>query len=212
MITLLLSFFVLYFTVNPKKDSAKKMRESLSIRLSNDLRESGSGSAGSTARAPSNVSPSAQKVEAPKVEAPKVGAEVYEVGQKLIVDFPETSFFEIGAIAPTRPGVRKLEKFAGVFAPYSGKNQLVIQAFTDVRKVRSGSPRYKDNLELSALRAVAAMRILQKAGVPLSAMKIGGYGEMAETQENLNRLQNDRDPLRFTRRIVLTIEPKIEGA
>jgi len=54
------------------------------------------------------------------------------------------------------------------------------------------------------------MRMLQKAGLPLSRMKIAGYGELMETQEKLMELQKEKDPLKYTRKVVLVIEPEKE--
>jgi flagellar motor protein MotB len=65
--------------------------------------------------------------------------------------------------------------------------------------------RFKDNLELSALRAVSAMRELQELGVPLHRMKVGGYGEIRKLAGDAS----DSD-LALARKLVLVIEPELK--
>lgn len=206
MITLLLSFFVLYFTVDHKKDRASKMEQALMVRL----QELGVKAPEESLKSQLNVGIKPGEGVDPLV-VNKMGAEIFKVGDRLMVDFPNISFFALGEIEPTKEGKAALEKFVTTYMPFASTHQISIQAFTDTRKVRETNPRYKDNLELSALRSVASMRVMQRAGVPLSRMKIAGYGELIETQEKLMALKSEKDPLKFTRKVILSIEPQKEG-
>lgn len=206
MITLLLSFFVLYFTVDHKQDRATKMEQALMVRL----QELGVKAPEDSLKSQLNMGVKPGEGIDPMVEN-KMGAEVFKIGDRLVVDFPQISFFDLGQIDPTKDGSKALTKFVATYMPFASTHQISIQAFTDTRKVRETNPRYRDNLELSALRSVSAMRVLQKAGVPLSRMKIGGYGELMETQEKLMAMKNEKDPLKYTRKVILSIEPQKEG-
>ena len=207
MITLLLSFFVLYFTVDHNKTRANKMQDTLMVRL----KENG---------VKSNIE-DVLKIQLNIGQVPgefvdseiinKYGARVYRDEKQLIVDFDDISFFEIGNTDVNTRGRNALDNFVKIYMPFAGPHKVRVQAYTDTRKVKSTNLRYRDNLELSALRSVAAMRVLQASGLPLSKMKLAGYGEISETQEKLMKIQNEKDPLKYSRKVVLIIEPVKEG-
>lgn len=204
MITLLMSFFVLYFSID--HESVRRLK--LQTSLVEELKKSGVKDSQPISRDVASVS-SAASIHESVLE--KVGARLIQDDENLIVEFNEVSFFDMGKIDLTKKGQEVLNEFVKSYLPFAGQHQIRIQAFTDTRKVRSDNPRFRDNLELSALRAVSSMRTLQKAGIPLNQMKIAGYGEMVETQERLAQLIKEKDPLKYTRKVVLVIEPLREG-
>ncbi len=202
MITLLMSFFVLYYTVDHTKIKAANLEKSLIVRL----QEGGVKPDQDALKQQLNIGTSQGTGVDPRIME-EFGAEVYKIGQELVIDFQNVSFFDFGQVDINRDGGKALEKFAQIYQPFAGQYQLRIQAFTDTRKVRWDNPRFKDNLELSALRSVSSMRALQKAGLPLSRMKIAGYGELMATQEKLQKHKNEKDPLKYNRKVVLVVEP-----
>lgn len=184
MITLLLSFFVLFFTMDPKKEKAQGLMDSLKVSLA-DLQSGQSGTSGS------DIVKTQPKVLTPQLDVAVKEANLHFVdfNKKLIVDFNDISFFKSGEIQVTDEGVAVLRAFAQKYLPYAGSYMLQIQAFTDMQPVRElKNRRYKDNLELSALRAIAAMRVLQQFGLPLSMMTLSGLGEIKNTHDFLLRL------------------------
>lgn len=204
MITLLLSFFVLYFTVDHSRVKSNQMRKELVLSLD---KMKPAPRTGESTQLNMGVT-QGEGVEATVIE--KLGAKVFQFDEAVVVDFQDVSFFKLGDVEVNKDGRGALENFAKSYQAFAGQHQLSIQAYTDTRKVRSDNPRFRDNLELSALRSVAAMRVLQYAGIPLDRMKIAGYGELRETQDKLMKLQNEKDPLKYTRKVVLTIEPAKE--
>jgi flagellar motor protein MotB len=144
----------------------------------------------------------------------RLGAKVHQVGQKIVIEFPGVSFFDIGKIDLRSEGVRMLSDFVTAYLPFAGKYSLGVHSFTDTRQVlRTKHRRFNDNLELSALRSVAAMRVLQSRGIPLNAMRISGLGELEVTSEQLkasgvNLLSGD--PRDLARKVVLVVEPAVE--
>ncbi len=204
MITLLLSFFVLYFTVDHEKANSSKLQDSLLLKL----QESGIKAMNEGTKSKLNMGNTpGEGVDVELVQ--KFGAQVYKDGDRLIVEFDKISFFEIGEVDLNITGLQALDQFAKIYTPYAGQYTVQIQAYTDTRKVTSAQVRFRDNLELSALRAVAALRALQKAGIPLARLKTAGFGELIETQENLTELIKDNDPRKFTRKVVLVISPAL---
>lgn len=172
MITLLLSFFVIYFSIDPKKSDMDKLDNHLitnfkMVDLSNKAKTA--PSAESKPQAKNNQ-------DAPKFDVLK-NAKITKLDDRLLVTFDKMSFFDTAKVEPHKNGEIALKEFAKNFLPYAGMYKIGIKAFTDKRPVRN-MYRFKDNMELSALRALAALRVLQRAGIPLDRMEIAGYGEM----------------------------------
>jgi flagellar motor protein MotB len=215
MVTLLLAFFVLFFTINPNEERQQQLQQSLLMDLKKSSlidREISSEASEGKENKKANVTIGSE--EAPNNIDPKLlekwKGKVYKSGDKIIIDFPNVSFYELGFIDLNSEGRKTLEEFVKVYMPYAGNYMLGIRAFTDTRKVVY-KRRYRDNLELSALRSVSAMRVLRDLGIPLSRMRLGGYGELQMTYDKLNELNKDyqlKDLLSFARKIVLVIEPE----
>ncbi|MBK9038671.1 MAG: hypothetical protein IPL83_05805 [Bdellovibrionales bacterium] len=210
MVTLLLSFFVLYFTVDQKADQAQHLQDSLMASLKSLSEED------------KPIDKSSYKLHIGEEKSTEIdqkiidrlGAKVHQVGQKIVIEFPGVSFFDIGKIDLRSDGVRMLSEFVTAYLPFAGKYSLGVHSFTDTRQVlRTKNRRFNDNLELSALRSVAAMRVLQSRGIPLHAMRISGLGELEVTSEQLkasgvNLLSGD--PRDLARKVVLVVEPAVE--
>ncbi len=195
MITLLLTFFILFFNVNSRDQEQKmaiqeallqqlKALQTPSIQIGQDRKPAG--------------------IEETIVA--EWGGKTYRTGERVVVEFPAISFFDKGKVEIRKEAVDKLQQFAKLYLPYMGQNMLSVRAFTDTLKVSEGK-RFKDNLELSALRAISAMRVLEKHGIPLRLMRITGNGEFANLMNQIEdaNFRSNGDPL--ARKVVLVIEP-----
>lgn len=195
MITLLLTFFILFFNVD-QRDSQTRLavQESLIEKLKPLSQPSVEVGAD---RTPAGIE---------ERELAKWGAKVHRLGERVVVEFPQLSFYEKGSTEVREEAAKKLLQFAKLYEPYMGSNVLGIRAFTDTLKVSSGK-RYHDNLELSALRSISAMRVLQRAGIPLNLMRISGNGEIQSVLPvlDMDAFRVKGDPL--SRKVVLVIEP-----
>jgi chemotaxis protein MotB len=188
MVTLLLAFFVLFFNLG---------QDSLHIRLIDKMVKK--EFAYTAPRTPDSVWGPIEHLSAPSAKDIKTTLQ----GNKLLVEFPSVSFFESGSFVLTENGQLALNKFANVFSQFTGKMRVVVRGYTDSRPVRQDRhSRYADNIELSALRAISALRILNQSGIPHHLMRIGGYGETDKS-----RSVSTDDVLRYDRKIVLVIEP-----
>ncbi|MCB0348380.1 MAG: OmpA family protein [Bdellovibrionales bacterium] len=203
MITLLLTFFVLFFNINVQRASKVEF-------LQEDLKKDFT-TTDTAKRKPSNTDANGslelgqdqfpQIVDRRLEKLPFIDTKIE--GDKLLVEFPGISFFSSGEFALTREGENVLKKFAQTFKKYTGEMRLIVRGYTDNRPVKSLSHRfYKDNLELSSLRSVAAIRALNKEEVPLELLRIGGYGETDKSAKI-----SDADILKYDRKIVLVVEP-----
>lgn len=211
MITLLLTFFILFFSTDSQKDRLDQMERDLAIKLDSTAMLS-APTVGSVSRGPASAS--VEELVGPQ----QFQAKVYKVGQRLIVEFPNTSFFGLGKIELTKDGERELRGFVSKYLPYAGNYVLGIRAYTDNKKVIPyANRRFRDNLELSALRAVATMRYLQRSGIPLNRMRLGGYGELNLTADELSRAvastpEFREDGIKLARKIVLVVEPEVKDS
>ena len=204
MITLLLSFFVIYFSTDFKKDKIDKLDAHLISNFKMLELDKNKG-----------LPPIAETLgqgkkfeDAPKFELLK-NAKITKIEDRLLVTFDNMMFFKTATVEPTSEGRETLDAFAKKFVPYASLYKISIKAFTDKRPVRNGY-RFVDNMELSALRALAALRVLQKAGIPLDKLELAGYGEMNKlysliTPEKLKSLSaiNQQD---ISRTVILIIK------
>ena len=205
MITLLLSFFVIFFTTDPKQEKLEKMNRHLTFQLENLV--------------PAVMPLSSETGQGPKVKMPLIPSlnmRAHEVGESIVVTFQATSFYNSGAIVLTAQGEKLLKDFAEKYLPYAGNYRLAIKGFTDKRKVvkrRNTFKKYDDNLELSVLRSVSAMRVLRQAGVPLNRMEIAGAGELELIDRVLPRKEGltEKELNSYSRTIVMVIQPVKES-
>jgi chemotaxis protein MotB len=224
MITLLLTFFIIFFSIKPVDNtSGPNKNAGLQIALIKALKADNStalpsptqnmGQMGSK-KEPVIAEDNSNQQGLSKKMLDKIKGVPHLKGDEILVEFPEISFFYSSKIELTKDGEDALKEFSKAFLPYMGHFQVSIRAFTDSRKVKNSSEyRFKDNLELSALRGVAAMRLMQLSGLPLERIKVAGYGEMRTTMRDIASLSKEYSPeekakaLSLSRKIVLVIEP-----
>tara|TARA_Y100000385_G_C13035448_1_gene612762 strand:+ start:648 stop:1334 length:687 start_codon:yes stop_codon:yes gene_type:complete len=192
MITLLLSFFVIFFSFDFKEESEKKLEESAikNIALIETYKEKNDGLV-------ENESTSIEDLNEITTLVKK------EKKGKFVVFFKGANFFESGDTGVNEYGKVLLGRFIDKYIPYAGKFRVKIQAFTDDRPVSRSEHRFKDNVELSALRSISVLRYLQNHGVPLNRVEIGGKGIM--TKNALKVLGLETASLKEVRKMSRTI-------
>ncbi len=212
MVTLLLTFFILFFNVNQKAtQETRKLQTALLVKLGEKASDQSK-----------DMGKEEPKLNTGKVaDSPSIDEETmktwggipHEIGSRIILEFPQISFYDFGKTKITKAGEASLKNFTSKYVSYAASNILSIKAFTDdvpVNKAKSIelNRKYEDNLELSALRAIAAMRILQKAGIPLNKMRISGNGEMESEIRKLASVVPGTRGNPMARKVVLVIEPE----
>lgn len=201
MVTLLLSFFIMFFGV---KENTKFQRFQKALNEKTKALSSGAGTGTATGTAPGvskpgtgegqagggplrtgidKPGPRGGKMDLAWSQLAKLGsARFIKDQQRLVVEFPDVSFFEFNRTELTNAGRAELESFSKLFAPYQTGLRLIVIGYTDNVKVKVSKKkkkvyRYTDNLELSALRGVAAVRHLIDLGVSQERIRVGGEGE-----------------------------------
>ena len=221
MITLLLSFFVIFYNADFKAKKIESLNHHLSFDIENlkpHLRTKPEGQGGSASKP--NAAKKAENTaniiagESILVDGfTDFDIKVHEVDENLVVTFGKLSFFDSGSTEVKKDTIEILKLFTAKYLPYAGKYQLSIKGFTDRKPVRKDRRNYKDNLELSVLRAVSAMRHLQKAGIPLNRMEIAGVGELRTIEKIIpksNQL-NQKELDALSRTVMLVIKPEKES-
>ena len=217
MVTLLLTFFILYFNVSQKTaEDLQKVQAVILSRLGTAASESSKNSAHKETHL--NIGDTPDSTEMDDVQLRAWGGKATAHGSRILIEFPEISFFELGSVELSAAGKDALRKLIPKYLPFAAKNILSVKAFTDhvpvsAERSKKLGRRYNDNLELSAMRAIAAMRSLQMYGIPLDRMRISGYGEYSNVLRKVAAmgpfLKDDRhaegDP--FSRKVILMIEP-----
>lgn len=203
LITLLLSFFVIFFTTDPAKQKVEKMNSFLGFQieglnpLADDIKKS-------------------MKVEAAKnfediKDLSDLNIKAEQIGDSLVISFGPVSFFDSGRSELKKSSQKLLKSFIELYNPYVGNYILSIKGFTDKNPIRRSRWKFKDNLELSAMRSLSAMRFFKEAGIPFKRMEIAGQGELESINallsknktEQLTKEQMDS----YSRTLVLVIKP-----
>ena len=160
------------------------------------------------------IDPSSKKSEEGKslrgniVELKALEAEAEQIGDKIVIRFPNISFFNTASTALTEEGEKAIKKFGNIYLPFAGSSKLNIIGYTDDRPVKSGR-RFRDNLELSVLRAVSVQRNLENLGIPRNHTRLAGYG-VKETLLPEETPKSKTEQLALSRKVVLVIEPSGE--
>ncbi|MCX7675468.1 MAG: hypothetical protein N2Z70_06535, partial [Bdellovibrionaceae bacterium] len=108
---------------------------------------------------------------------------------------------------------------------YMGQYRIAVTAFSDPRPLKEATrKKYRDNLQLSALRALEIVRYLEKKGVPLAHMRIQGFGELNISKDHMARFGLKEEELMrrpaseqkrvlhdYARTALIIIEPKSGG-
>lgn len=200
MITLLLSFFVIFFSFDFKTEKDQKLTDHAikSFSLINSEKEIKTGLDDSENNDVQDLSGITTIVKKTK-------------DGKMIVIFKGASFFGTGSEDINNSGKKLLDKFVSKYLPYAGKLKLKIQAFTDDRPVKKRYSRFKDNIELSAFRSISILRYLRGKGVPLNRVEIGGKGIMTKKLFELINIKSDNtEEIRKMSRTVAFILSKEE--
>jgi chemotaxis protein MotB len=210
MITLLLTFFILFFSLDKTEPNAvpNSIPKNITAGLAPIAESKPVAGVPADSASPDAIAigadPGARSVEKKIID--EFGGELTKMGHQITVRFPGVSFFDSGKTDLTRGGAEHLRKFAEAALKYPGKYSILVRAFTDGVPVKrlKGRP-FQDNLELSGLRSIAAMRALGKAGLPLSAMRIAGFGEVTSGEDENGVV---RSSVAENRKIVITLEPE----
>ncbi len=120
---------------------------------------------------------------------------------KMVVKLPESILFPSGSADLSEDGKAAIGEVAAILRQMSGR-RYTVAGHTDNIPVGSGN--FKNNWELSALRAVKVTSLLIDKGVPASHLVAAGYGEFDPVVSNSNATGRKKN-----RRIEIILEPNL---
>ncbi|MCT4626841.1 flagellar motor protein MotB [Halodesulfovibrio sp.] len=130
----------------------------------------------------------------------QIGA-VFDEGV-ITLRLPSVAMFENGKVTLRRDGIKLLEQMRQLFL--KNKTQVInIKGYTDDLQP-SASSRYRDNWEISALRAVNVLRYYIEHGIEPQRLTATGLADLDPIMPNINeanRAQNRRVEFVFERRV-----------
>jgi chemotaxis protein MotB len=125
---------------------------------------------------------------------------VVNVDGRLVIKMASRILFRPGKAKLSRRGRRSLRKLGKILAKVDRHFQVA--GHTDNRPATRS--KYKDNWELSAIRAVRVVRLLRKVGVPGKNVSAAAFGPYQPASTNRTRIGR-----RLNRRIEITLLPVI---
>lgn len=117
--------------------------------------------------------------------------EVSDSERGIVMRIREAVLFGSGSATLVADGMPILERIAAIAMEFA--RQIRIEGHTDDRPISTG--RFPSNWELSAARATAVLRHLERTGTSADAMSIAGYADtrpVAANSDDQGRAQNRR--------------------
>lgn len=182
----LLSFFILFFSVNKKdKDTivnivAKVKERGLGSGPSLGGRSPDASAAGGVAVSPKAIG------EMMKAKLPNVQLEVSEKGKSVTFVLDE-DIFDRGSFQLKKGRETQLVEILDLLKPFVPSIDIIFVGHTDHRPIVV--PRYaavENNFDLSALRAAYAVRIAMKAGLPKESLFTHGSADNTRDSKSLS--------------------------
>jgi len=161
MITVLLAFFVMFFSVDFQKEKQELINSSLIDALT-------------SAEIITKMKFSNKELLKGFDQASAVEVQQLD-NDNILVFFKGKSFFQSGKTKI----LEEMKQFIGDFAirvePFIGEYKIIVQSYTDSNPVSPGR-RYRDNTELAMLRSLSIMRYLQGLSIDSDRIEITGKG------------------------------------
>ena len=158
LVTILLSFFILFFSTDFGKKDKQLVDQSLVESIEGTLFLS---------------EPMSDNLKSDDISIKKINKDNF------LVFFKNTSFFSSGSVSPNKDFDQRMKKFVEKIDPFLSTYKLVIHAYTDSTPVGRNN-RFRDNVELSGLRAISVKHKLENLGLQPSRMEISGKGVLSE--------------------------------
>ena len=184
MITVLLSFFILFFPADFKEVREREMDESL-----------------------------VENIELLEESIPKDQIEINNLDEMMnikqinkdnyLIFFKGISFFNSGEVDPKAAVDDIFQAFSKRINPFLGDYKVIIHAYTDNSPVPKNIRRYRDNVELSGLRSIAVKKKLELEGVDANRIEISGKGVLSPSLlKFMNVDKSDKELIKSLQRTV----------
>ena len=161
LVTLLMSFFVIFFSTDFAKPKEELIDSSL-VEAINELKQK------------DLTQESLSEMALNNVKIKRMDRDNY------LIFFKGISFFDVASVDLRSDSEEVLKELSQKIMPYLSNYKLIVYAYTDNTPVRSSIHRFRDNIELSALRSIAVLRKLFALGLDPNRVEITGRGILPE--------------------------------
>lgn len=189
MLSLLLIFLIISFKINQELIAKEKLT-ALSETKVKDKEE------------PTNLMPVPKPPEVITVLKGQfnsvIEGESYYKGDTLVVDFPQSNFFNSGSHHLNTEGKRLVQEIQDKLAPYKNKLSVTVQGHTDPDRFKQNRSILSDNWELSVLRATSVIKVLIDSGFDPTYLAAEGFSDK-------NYKLNPNDDYRYMRKVTFKI-------
>ncbi|MEP7196984.1 MAG: OmpA family protein [Saprospiraceae bacterium] len=132
-----------------------------------------------------------------------LGLTITQSGDKLYVSLPDQVLYKKGSASISANGTKVLKSLGSVFAANPNMS-ITVEGHTDKSLVKDGA-KYKDNLELSTVRANNAVRMLLTQKVKPEQLTSAGRSSFEPT----GKMMEGRDKNALDRRLEFIITPDV---
>lgn len=175
----LLSFFILFFSV----DSEVKQDVIQRILKDTQLKTTSSGMGGGSARGPSGIAgmPTKSLVEALK----GLDIKIEESKKKIILEFPD-NIYSLGQFQVTSDIKNQMGILFKSLTPYYSQIQITFVGHTDQMPFFRNDSMLKDNFDLSVMRATKALQYSLSLGTPIDRVSAKGSADASRNSRTLS--------------------------
>ena len=126
--------------------------------------------------------------------------------------FKGVSFFNSGSV-DLLPGAKlAISEVAKKVMPYLSEYKVIVYAYTDQTPVNQSRHRFRDNIELSALRSISVLRELFTMGVDKNKVEITGRGILPDKALGFMNIDpQDKQSVQAMQRTVAFVLKRAEG-
>jgi flagellar motor protein MotB len=180
----LLSFFILFFTVD------KTDKDAL-VNIISQVKERGLGQGdGSGFKSnPTSIAPAkspAQIINDIKIDIKGVSVTSNEKSKTVVLTLPD-NIYSTGKISPSAEGAKMLQSLLALLKPFSQDIDLIFVGHTDSIPVTKKRAQFlENNFDLSALRAASAIKIALMAGMPQARVFMHGAADNTRNTKSLS--------------------------
>lgn len=191
IVTLLLCFFILFFSETVKNSSDQVIEAIAKVFTT----ETAAGATQDKVQGAHQVSQKQSQMlssiesgfenKMKGLDAQTLQYGVERKRKELLIRLWEQDFYQRGSWVLTEKGATVLAEIANVIKPFENKVRIIMEAHTDSSPVTPNS-RYSSNLELSAKRAIEAAKIMIAQGYSESHVFVSGLGASKPLHNDLN--------------------------
>ncbi len=176
-VTLLLCFFVIFFSQNKLSENEETEKDRTQV-LAEVIKEKEAleNEKALEAEKAKMLKELKERLVLELQEEDFKGMKIIETENEIIVRLNEKEFFKVGSYRLINSGKGSLAKISKSLAKVSKDFDVYVEGHTDSKPV-SASASYRSNLGLSSLRASTAAEVLVENGLDPSRVRATGYGD-----------------------------------